>query len=298
MTNVAWIAVDWGTSRLRGWAMSADDQVIEARSSDDGMAGLNPADFAPVLVRLMGDFLSRERMPVVACGMLGARQGWAEADYASVPCAPPRISAATRVQDAAFDVAILPGVKQHSPADVMRGEETQIAGFLRGHGDFDGVICLPGTHTKWVHISAGEIVSFRTAMTGELFGVLKNHSILRHALGQGWDEAAFAAGLDSSLSKPEGLATQLFGLRAENLLHGLDAAAATARLSGLLIGAELASMKPYWLGQRVALIGAPALCARYAAALKTQGVPTETANGEDMTLAGLIAARTQGRIAA
>lgn len=298
MSIVDWIAVDWGTSRLRAWAMSAEDEVLAARASEDGMASLDPNGFAPALVALIGDLLGPARMPVVACGMLGARQGWAEAAYASVPCAPPGFDAATRLQDAAFDLAILPGVKQTSPADVMRGEETQIAGFLNTHDGFDGVICLPGTHTKWVHVSAGEIVSFRTAMTGEMFRALSQHSILRHGVGEGWDDAAFAEAVDKALSKPEALAAQLFGIRAEGLLQGVTPAAATARLSGLLIGAELAAMKPYWLGQRVALVGSATLSSRYAAALATLGVPTEMADGDDMTLAGLIAAHRQTQVAA
>ncbi|MEO0743952.1 MAG: 2-dehydro-3-deoxygalactonokinase, partial [Pseudomonadota bacterium] len=158
MGDVAWIAVDWGTSHLRAWLMARDGAVLDRRSSDDGMGGLARDGFAPALHALVGDALPA---PVLACGMVGSRQGWAEAPYAAVPCAPPTIHAAVTVPGA--DVRILPGVKQDSPADVMRGEETQIAGFLARTPGFDGVICLPGTHTKWAHISAGEIVSFRTA---------------------------------------------------------------------------------------------------------------------------------------
>ena len=180
-----------------------------------------------------------------------------------------------------------------SPADVMRGEETQIAGFLARNPGFDGVICLPGTHTKWAHVSAGEIVSFRTAMTGEMFALLSAHSVLRHSMGQGWDAEAFATGVDQTLSRPESLAASLFSLRAEGLLADLPGDAARARLSGLLIGAELAAMRPYWLGQAVALVGAEALSAAYATALKAQGVPTQMADAEDMTLAGLTAAYAQ-----
>lgn len=290
MGDVAWIAVDWGTSHVRAWVMRADGSVLDRRSSAQGMGALDRSGFEPALRELVGDALPA---PVLACGMVGSRQGWAEAPYAAVPCAPPSAAEAVQVGGTDLDVRILPGVKQVQPADVMRGEETQIAGFLATSPGFDGVICLPGTHTKWAHVSAGEIVSFRTAMTGEMFALLTEQSVLRHSMGEGWDAESFAAGVDQSLSRPEGLAAALFSLRAEGLIAGLDGASARARLSGLLIGAELASMRPYWLGQQVALIGAERLSAAYAEALTGQGVPTRMAGAEEMTLAGLAAAYTQ-----
>ncbi len=288
MARTDWIGVDWGTSHLRAWLVQADGSVLERRQSDAGMGTLERSGFAPALHALLGDVLPA---PVIACGMVGSRQGWAEAPYATTPCAPP--GAAQAVHVTGTDVRILPGVKQARPADVMRGEETQIAGYLATYPGFDGVICLPGTHTKWAHISAGEIVSFRTAMTGELFALLSTRSVLRHSIGSGWDADNFAVGVDQAISKPEGLAAALFSLRAEGLLDGLAPNAARARLSGLLIGAELAAMRPYWLGQRIALIGAETLSAAYADALSLQSVPCENATAEDMTLAGLTAAWTQ-----
>lgn len=292
MRDVAWIAVDWGTSHLRAWLMRGDGSIMERRQSADGMGTLDRAGFEPALQTLCGDVLPA---PVLACGMVGSRQGWAEAPYATVPCVPPSAQTATVAPtlQPGLSVRILPGVKQVSPADVMRGEETQIAGYLATNPGFDGVICLPGTHTKWAHISAGEIVSFRTAMTGEMFALLSTHSVLRHSVGDGWDDGSFATGVDQAISRPEGLAAALFSLRAEGLLDGLDPDAARARLSGLLIGAELASMRPYWLGQQVAMIGAQALSQAYATALTAQGVPVAQARAEDMTLAGLTAAYTQ-----
>lgn len=284
MSDAAWIAVDWGTSSLRAWIMSAQGHVLEARRSDAGMGTLERAGFEPALRALVGEAMG---LPVIACGMVGARQGWVEAPYVAAPCPPPGAAQAVRVPG--LDVHVLPGVRQDSPADVMRGEETQIAGILAQKPQFDGVLCLPGTHTKWVHISAGEIVSFRTAMTGELFGLLSEASVLRHSIGAGWDADSFAAGLDQTLARPETLGAALFSVRAEALLNDLGGAAARARVSGLLIGAELAAMRPYWLGQAVAVIGAASLRAAYVAALAAQGVPVQEADGDTMTLAGLTA---------
>jgi 2-dehydro-3-deoxygalactonokinase len=193
--------------------------------------------------------------------------------------------------DPRISVQIVPGLSQAKPADVMRGEETQIAGALLREPGFDGVLCLPGTHSKWAHVSAGEVVSFQTFMTGEMFALLSSQSVLRHGMGEGWDGAAFDEGVSDALSRPERLGAKLFSLRAEGLLNGLTPAAAKSRLSGLLIGTELAGAKPYWLGQNIRLIGAPALTAHYARALATQGVTAETLPATDCTLAGLVAAK-------
>ena len=173
----------------------------------------------------------------------------------------------------------------------MRGEETQIAGYLELNPGFDGVICLPGTHTKWAHVSAGEIVSFRTFMTGELFALLSQQSVLRHGIASGgWDDAAFMTAVENAMARPHSLAADLFSIRAAGLLSDLPAASARSRLSGLLIGLELAGARPYWLGQRVALIGADALSRLYETALSAQATPAERGDGDETTLAGLTAA--------
>lgn len=289
-TYADWIAVDWGTSNMRAWAIR-DGAILATGASDKGMGALTPDAFEAALLEVIEPWLGQNRIPLVACGMVGAKQGWCEAPYAQVPC-PPVGQGAVRpkVADGRIDVAILPGLSQADPADVMRGEETQIAGYLAKDPEFDGVLCLPGTHTKWVQISAGEVVSFRTFMTGELFALISKQSVLRHSVGEGWDAEAFKTAVTDAMSRPEAMANRLFTLRAEGLLTGLGTEAATARLSGLLIGAELAAARPYWLGQNIVLIGAPKLAAHYAAALALQGASAETADATETTLAGLTAA--------
>lgn len=132
-------------------------------------------------------------------------------------------------------------------------------------------------------------------MTGEVFDLLTTASVLRHSVGDGWDNDAFTAAVSDALARPEALASKLFAIRAEGLLNGPDPKAARARVSGLLIGAELAAARAYWLGQRIVLIGATSISSAYAAALASQGVHTETANATDMTLAGLAAHRASLR---
>lgn len=292
MTDAEWIAVDWGSSHLRAWKMQGTRAVATA-SSDRGGADLTQAEFEPVLLALIEPWLGPGTIRVLACGMVGAREGWAEVPYGPVPCIPlARAPQAVPAPDPRLDMRIVGGLKQASPADILRGEETQIAGFLAHNPGFDGVVCLPGTHTKWAHLSAGEVVSFQTFMTGEIFGLLSARSVLRHTIApDGWDEDAFVSALDDALSRPERLAARVFALRAEAVLNALPPAAARARLSGLLIGAELAAARPYWLGQPVAVIGAPAIATPYVTALTRQGAAPLQAQAAAMTCAGLAAAR-------
>jgi 2-dehydro-3-deoxygalactonokinase len=289
-----WIAVDWGTSSLRLWAMGPCGPVAEAASAE-GMAGLPRDGFEPALTRLAAGWLGTAPVEVMICGMAGSRQGWHEAPYRTVPCAPvdPATPVAVPAADRRLRVRIVPGLKQLRPAaDVMRGEETQIAGALVLRPGFDGVLCLPGTHAKWARVSAGEVTSFQTFLTGELFALLSRQSVLRHGMqGEGEDPAAFDAAVADALSHPERFGARLFGLRAEGLIAGLAPASARARLSGLLIGLELAGSRPYWLGERVVLVGAPALAALYARALAAQGGTPETLAATEATLAGLAFAR-------
>ncbi|OAN76479.1 2-keto-3-deoxy-galactonokinase [Jannaschia sp. EhC01] len=292
-TYADWIAVDWGTTHLRAWAMVGDTAKAEA-TSDDGMGTLERDGFEPALLRLIEPWLGQGTMPVVACGMVGARQGWFEAPYVAIPAKPCDLTPVqVPTRDARLNMMIIPGLKQTDPADVMRGEETQIAGFLGANKTFDGVLCLPGTHTKWVRISAEEVVSFQTCMTGELFQLLSEKSVLRHSIAPaGEDAGAFAQAVSDIISRPEKLAQRLFSLRAENVINGLEGTTARARLSGCLIGAELAATKPYWLGQDVAIAGSPVLIDAYSKALKTQGVEARTFDAAPLTRAGLARVHT------
>lgn len=297
----AWIAADWGTSQLRLWVMDREDTVIDRITSDRGMSRLSPQDYEPTLLDLLGDHLptgENSPLPVICCGMAGSRQGWAEAPYASAPCPPPGIAEATQpaTKDPRLAVYLLPGIKTTDPADVMRGEETQIAGYLAQDRDpaTSQVICLPGTHSKWARLDQGEVTSFSTFMTGELFALLQGQSVLQHCVSEeGWDETAFEQAVREALANPAAIAAQLFRLRADALLSGQSPETGRARLSGLLIGVELAATQDDWSGQHVTLLGADQLARRYETALSTQGCTARRVDAETLTLAGLTAAYDQ-----
>ncbi|MBP8932269.1 MAG: 2-dehydro-3-deoxygalactonokinase [Paracoccus sp.] len=288
-----WIAVDWGTTRLRVWAMQGP-KAVQSRNSDKGMGGLSRDGFEPALLELIADWLPASgRMPVIACGMVGARTGWAEAEYRAVPCTPldPHQAIRPAVRDARLDVRILPGLSQSAPADVMRGEETQIAGYLASDPGFDGTLCLPGTHCKWVRIARGRVEAFQTYMTGEMFSLISRQSVLRLSLGGAVPDAgAAASGAADALADPHAAQRELFSLRAGALLHNLVPEQAAGRLSGLLIGAELGAARDFWHNRRTIIIGAPELAALYETPMRTAGADARRMDGAQLVLAGLTAA--------
>lgn len=285
----ALIALDWGTSSLRGFLIDGEGCVLAERASGHGIQNLpqsGPAGFDAALSDLCGDWLEDYPMlPVVAGGMVGSAQGWVEAPYVPTPADTATLAGrAARLETAAGrEILIAPGVL-HDPAggvpDVMRGEEIQIAGALAGNEDWRRRACIamPGTHSKWVRIAEGRITGFATYMTGELFAVLKSHSLLGRLMPSDRDasvadeEAAFAEGLRAARSAGAGdLPHQLFATRTLGLTKRLPAEALTHYLSGLLIGHELRSA----LAMRATmpadtpllLVGDPALCRRYACGL-------------------------------
>lgn len=285
----AWIAVDWGTSNLRVWAMDTDDQVLNTASSDKGMASLEPDQFEAALLNLITDWLPADRVtPVIACGMVGAKQGWLEAPYCAVPCQPAQTSTRAPTSDPRISVMILPGVCQDEPADVMRGEETQILGFLKEQPTWSGIICLPGTHSKWVRVENGQIVQFQTFVTGELFAAFESGTVLRHSLsGDGWDDGSFKSSVNLTLESPDKAPARIFNIRAEGLLNEQSNDHSRASLSGMLIGLELNATKEFWEGQYVTLLGAHALSDRYATGLAMAGVESEIKDVSAYTLAGI-----------
>ena len=293
--QAAWIAVDWGTTHLRAWAVDANHKVLASASSDKGMATLEPAEFESALLQLVKGWLGRgDTLSVLACGMVGARQGWAEADYLPVPSAPlvPARFQPANALDPRIEVSVIPGLKQPDPPDVMRGEETQIAGFLAQHPQFDGVVCMPGTHTKWANVAQGQVLRFQSYMTGEVFSLLARHSVLRHSLGgEGFDMETFAETLPRVLDEPSLAISGLFPLRADDLLNGACASALRARLSAYLIGMEVHAAASQWQGADTALIGAPKLTRLYSQALSLKGCAPAQFDADGLTLEGLFTAR-------
>ena len=294
MADEVWYAVDWGTSNVRAWRIASDGPPGDAVELPKGMGKLSPADYPSVLGELIPD---RGGENVLICGMAGARQGWTEAPYIKAPADLGAIFSAA--VSPASGVLILPGVSQASPEDVMRGEETQLLGLSAIRADYAGPVIMPGTHSKWAMLDGGRLLRFSTAMTGELYDVLGTHSVLRHSLaGETMGPATedgIAAGLDEGTAEPGLVTSRLFRTRAAALLSGKGPDWCSGYLSGLLVGAEIGSHRD-WIGKEpIPLIGSPRLSRLYGAGLKRVGASGEPIDATEATIAGLVAARKQGR---
>ena len=296
--GVSWVAVDWGTSNLRIWLMSEDSQVIAENTSNQGMASLSsPDEFEKVLFECLQSLLTDgEILPVICCGMVGAKQGWQDAGYSTVPHNPLQyqIPVPVPTKHRQLWVWVLPGLFQLTPADVMRGEETQIAGVLCQHKEFSGVLCLPGTHSKWALCQAGKVASFSTFMTGELFSLLSKQSVLRHSVNdEQWSDDAFKQGVQDAVNNPAQLTSELFSVRARDILGNGAISFGKARLSGLLIGSELEGTREWWQGEKVILLGDSLLQSLYKLAMDQVNIDVVLLDATQMTLAGLTAAYEQ-----
>ena len=281
------IAVDWGTSALRGALLDEAGRVLEEKSAPLGILNVPNGDFAGVFAEQFADWMRSSDVPCLISGMAGSRQGWVEAPYVACPAGPDELAKHLHWIERGR-IAIVPGLSdtQGDVPDVMRGEEVQIFGAARLAGLVDGLFVLPGTHSKWATVRAGRVTGFRTFMTGEVYGLLIQHSILARTLDAAapLDEAAFRRGI-ARAGRGEGLLHNAFGVRALGLFGRLSPAQSASYLSGLLIGEELEQQKlPE--GGEVIVIGASALVERYALALARKGTKVR-AFGAEATWAGL-----------
>ncbi|WP_428375714.1 2-dehydro-3-deoxygalactonokinase [Lichenicoccus sp.] len=272
------IALDWGTSSLRAWLVSPNGTVRAARQEGWGIMHLPEGGYPVAYAAITEGWHDRAR-PAIACGMVGSRQGWLEVPYLPTPAGLETLAGCLRtIQTGAGLLHLVPGVLEGNDAaapDVMRGEETQAVGAMRRLGG-DALLVLPGTHSKWARLQGHRLVSFETLMTGELYALLSQHSILGRAVAEAPEpatdvrDAAFDRGVLAAQDR--GALARLFGARALMLTGAIEAGAALDYLSGLLIGEELRLAAPLLAGAaRVALTGDDRLCARYVRAFQATG---------------------------
>jgi 2-dehydro-3-deoxygalactonokinase len=291
------IALDWGTTSLRAYLLDNRGNVVEKRAVPLGILKVPGGDFEAAFEQACGDwFAAHGPMNTLACGMIGSRQGWREAQYVNCPAAMSDLALKlTRLQTkrgASF--AIVPGltcVNTLGVADVLRGEETQILGALPQDSASTQIFVLPGTHSKWVMTEAASVTSFATFMTGEVFALLREHSILGKTMeGDAHDAQAFDQGCDYAREEARngaGLLHALFSARTLRLTERIAARSAYAYLSGLMIGAEMIEALRYFAAPRsITLVGEPLLVARYEQAARRCGVDAAIAHAET-TVRGL-----------
>ena len=272
------IALDWGTTSLRAYLLGDDGAVLERRAEPLGILRVPERDFGAVFQAITGDWRARHpALASIASGMIGSKQGWIEAPYADLPADVESVARAL-MPVPQRGLMIVPGLAQRGGVpDVMRGEETQLFGAMAASPALSdgGVAVLPGTHSKWATIARGRVERFMTHLTGELFEVLARHSILGRLAGVGPGDTApgtaFVGGVRHARDVAGGLASLVFAARSAVLVGNLPADDSLEYLSGILIGDEVRAGLATGDPPRV-LIGAPALCGRYAAAFAEFGV--------------------------
>jgi 2-dehydro-3-deoxygalactonokinase len=289
--GAALLACDWGSTNLRAWILDTDGAALDRRDFALGVNSLAPGEAGRRFLNEVRPSLGAEALPALLCGAVGSNIGWRMAPYADCPA---------RIEDVAGGlihpadgVWIAPGLRcdgLDGACDVLRGEETQVFGWMAANPvEARGrrLVCQPGTHAKWLVVEDGLVVRFLSAFTGELFAVLSAHSIL-HNDGAGEDMAVFDAGCVAA-AEGDALLNRIYTARSRVAGRGADNATTGAYLSGLLIGAEVAAT-PRLLdleGEPVMLLGDKGLCDRYARALGSRGVETDYADGEAAVRAGL-----------
>ena len=277
------IGLDWGTSSMRAYLLAQDGTCLDQASAALGILNIAERAFDAAYLRLCAGWQGEYGvLPVIASGMIGSRQGWLEAPYVPCPATPEQIAArlaSLQASDGAH-IHFVPGLSWRNAQgmpDVMRGEETQLLGAIDS-ADAE-LWVLPGTHSKWVRSAGGAIQSFATYMTGELYAVLRAHSILgrlmpaeAHA-----DPAAFERGVGCGLSADADLPRKLFSARTLGLFGEIPAEGLAEYLSGMLLGAEIRdALSQVHAAAAIGLIGEPALCERYRTALALAGARATT----------------------
>lgn len=276
--NTPLIGLDWGSTRLRAYRFDEAGHAVETRALPWGSRQLPAGGFAEAFAHALEGW---PRAPVLACGMVGSRGGWREVPYLDTPRRLDALAGALVSVDAPDGriVHIVPGLRDPTGPDVMRGEETQVAGMLAQAPALAGdmQLLMPGTHSKWVSVRQGAVTGFTTVMTGELFALLRGHSVLGAGLPDGGvDDEAFALGVAAArTSGAAGGLSKLFSARALMLEGALAAASIADFLSGLLIGDELRmALAAGWAspGTAVHVVGEDTLCARYLLAAPAFGL--------------------------
>lgn len=295
--------VDWGTSNFRLMLFDADGRRLAELATPDGVSTLGsfgPMGLEAHLRKCLAELDVPSSVPVLMCGMVGSTLGWREVPYVDCPVSLADLSTQLNRVDAATEsdtdpetlTYIVPGVRSKTgPVNVMRGEEVQVFGWCQSASpqqQLNARLCLPGTHAKWVTLADDKIQSVETALTGELYELLSQHSVLVQG-GQVWRAETFAEGVEAA-QLGRGILHNLFSVRANIVAGSGLPSAAASYLSGLLIGAELREqMREQNVDGPLHLIGDAQLIERYAVAAKLMGVEVTLWDGAEMVSAGLTA---------
>lgn len=286
--NSSYLIIDWGTTNFRAFAMNDNDQVLSKKELGMGLLQVQDGNFAKALENVLSQWLEAYKsLPIYMAGMVGSQAGWVNVDYVATPANENKLTGNIHRFELPWgaNAIIIPGVSHELESgafDVMRGEEVQLFGLakLTKNNSLDAV--LPGTHSKHATFIDSEMTAFASFMTGELFSVITEHTILGKGLPEQVDnQAAFLRGVTES--KTSKLTSVLFAARTHRLFNNMADTDVHDYLSGLLIGNELNSLT----NRHVYLVGGKTLCARYELACKELAISSTYMNGDECFLAGM-----------
>ena len=299
VSEPALVGIDWGTSSFRAFLIGADGEVLDGVSSPDGILQVSEKNFEAVFDRLVGPWIDGNKLPILASGMITSRNGWVETPYAALPLDANGLANALVPHSIANGARIhlVTGVStEHAGGpDVMRGEETQIIG-ASALGLNEGIFVMPGTHSKWVEVSGGQIVDFSTYMTGEIFAALKGHTILGTLMeGDNFNEDAFGMGVAEGVNGNANLLHNLFHVRTLPLMGKMPKSATADYMSGMLIGSEVAEATRQMSDVgTITIVGRNDLSDRYARALDAAGLTCRRAPDDIVAKGHFAIARAEG----
>lgn len=283
------VAVDWGTTNRRAYLIENGD-VVSTERDDRGIVAVGEGGFEAEVAALRARY---DSAPMLLAGMVGSNRGWVDAGYVPAPAGLDELAA--KVVRPQADIAVVPGVSRvgQRRGDVMRGEEVQLLGAVAaGLAPGNALLCQPGTHCKWAWMAEGAIADFVTAMTGEMFALLRNHALIgREMAGEPGDDAAFLEGVADS--RRGDLLGSLFGVRPASLLKLRPQAEASSYVSGLLIGSDCHAHVQ--AGEAVYLLADGMIGALYVRAIAAVGATAHRIDSQSAFIAGIT--RIQERLA-
>ncbi|WP_017446804.1 2-dehydro-3-deoxygalactonokinase [Gayadomonas joobiniege] len=286
--ELSFLALDWGTTNFRAFAFDVNGKVIAEKQAPMGLLQISDGQFAHSLANLLNEWISQyQTLPIIMAGMVGSAQGWHPVEYCAAPVD------LSEIQKHYFEfnlpwgakAKIVPGVSflaENGMYDVMRGEEVQLFGLQQIARQHNMQAVFPGTHSKQVVIKNGKIVRFETYMTGELFSILNNHSLLGRGLPKQIScEKSFLKGV--ALGQNQGLSHLIFAARTSRLFNQVADTAVADFLSGVMIGYE----SQFINADTIYLVGGEALEKRYRLACESRQINVKAFSGDECFIAGI-----------
>ena len=285
--EIDWIAIDWGTTNFRAWIIK-NNKILKEINRPHGIKNIPNKNFEDILNKnIKIPKKNNRKIKIISCGMIGSKQGWLDTGYEKNLNLTKNNLVKVKTKNKNIDFYIVKGLSQKQPYDVIRGEETQILGYLESDKKFSGFICLPGTHSKWIKITKGKLINFKTYMTGELFEIISRNSILKYSINdKKINLKIFKNSVMLSQKKYFNLFDYLFEFRSRSLLTKKKYYP-KSELLAYLIGNEIKSNINELRNFKVIIIGSDYNSKLYSQAMQILKIDNKIINSKNITINGL-----------